>query len=86
MNFVSIIEKKKLNQALSKEEIEFFAKGASNNTIPDYQLTALLMAIRLNGMNSEETTNLTLAMANSGTVVNLDGVVDFPVDKHSTGG
>ncbi len=86
MNFASIIEKKKLNKALSKEEIEFFANGAANGTIPDYQLTALLMAIRLNGMNAEEITNLTLAMANSGTVVNLDGIVDFPVDKHSTGG
>lgn len=86
MNFVHIIEKKKLNQELTKEEIEFVVSGITKNEFPDYQITALLMAIRLNGMTDEEITNLTLAMAFSGDVVNLDGVIDFPVDKHSTGG
>ena len=86
MNIISIIEKKKLNKELSTEEIKFFADGAGQGTIPDYQLSALLMAIRLNGMSSRETTDLALAMAHSGDIVNLDGVVDFPVDKHSTGG
>lgn len=86
MNFASIIEKKKLNKELSTEEIQYFVNGAAKASIPDYQLSALLMAIRLNGMNSRETTDLALAMAHSGDVVNLDGVVDYPVDKHSTGG
>lgn len=86
MNFVSIIEKKKFGQELSTEEIEYFADAAAKGSVPDYQLSALLMAIRLNGMNPRETTDLTLAMANSGDVMNLDGVVEYPVDKHSTGG
>ena len=86
MNMVSIIEKKKLGQALSKEEIEFFVEGAANGSIPDYQLAALLMAIRLNGMNREETTQITLAMANSGDICDLSALEGIPVDKHSTGG
>lgn len=86
MNFTAIIEKKKFGQTLSKEEIHFFAEAAAKGLVPDYQLSALLMAIRLNGMTAEETTELTLAMANSGDVVNLDDVVKYPVDKHSTGG
>ena len=86
MNMVSIIEKKKLGQALSKEEIDFFVAGAADGSIPDYQLAALLMAIRLNGMNREETTQITLAMANSGDVCDLSSLNGIPVDKHSTGG
>ncbi len=86
MNFVSIIEKKKQKQELTTEEIICFANAAAQGTVPDYQLSALLMAIRLNGMSARETTDLTLAMVNSGDVINLDGVVDYPVDKHSTGG
>ena len=86
MNMVSIIEKKKLGQALSNEEIDFFVAGAADGSIPDYQLAALLMAIRLNGMNREETTRITLAMANSGDVCDLSSLNGIPVDKHSTGG
>lgn len=86
MNFVSIIEKKKQGLELSTEEIQYFADAAARSSVPDYQLSALLMAIRLNGMSARETTDLTLAMANSGDIVNLDGIVDYPVDKHSTGG
>lgn len=86
MNMVSIIEKKKLGQALSKEEIEFFVSGAADGSIPDYQLAALLMAIRLNGMNREETTQITLAMTASGDVCDLSSLNGIPVDKHSTGG
>ena len=86
MNMVSIIEKKKLGQALSKEEIEFFVAGAADGSIPDYQLAALLMAIRLNGMNREETTQITLAMTASGDVCDLSSLNGIPVDKHSTGG
>ena len=55
MNMVPIIEKKKLGHALSAEEIDFFVNGAATGSVPDYQLAALLMAIRLNGMNREET-------------------------------
>ena len=86
MNMVSIIEKKKLGQVLSKEEIEFFVAGAADGSIPDYQLAALLMAIRLNGMNREETTQITLAMTASGDVCDLSAIEGIPVDKHSTGG
>ena len=86
MNMVQIIEKKKLGGALTAEEIDFFVAGAANGSVPDYQLAALLMAIRLNGMNREETKLLTLAMTHSGDVVNLDAIPGIPVDKHSTGG
>ena len=86
MNMVEIIEKKKLGQALLKEEIEYFVNGAADGSIPDYQLAALLMAIRLNGMNRAETTQLTLAMTASGDVCDLSSLNGIPVDKHSTGG
>ena len=86
MNMVEIIEKKKLAQALTREEIEWFVRGAADGSIPDYQLAALLMGIRLNGMNREETVQLTLAMAHSGDLCDLSSIPGFPVDKHSTGG
>jgi len=86
MNMVSIIEKKKLAQQLTKEEIDFFVNGAADGSVPDYQLAALLMAIRLNGMTREETTLLTLAMTASGDVCDLSTLEGIPVDKHSTGG
>lgn len=86
MNMVSIIEKKKLGGVLSQEEIAFFVSGAADGSIPDYQLAALLMAIRLNGMNREETAQLTLAMTHSGDVCDLSSISGIPVDKHSTGG
>lgn len=86
MNMVEIIEKKKLGQQLAKEEIEYFVNGAADGSIPDYQLAALLMAIRLNGMCREETTQLTLAMTASGDVCDLSALDGIPVDKHSTGG
>ncbi|MBO5500883.1 MAG: thymidine phosphorylase, partial [Clostridia bacterium] len=86
MNMVEIIEKKKLGQPLTAEDIDFFVAGAATGSVPDYQLAALLMAIRLNGMNREETKLLTLSMTHSGDVVNLDAIPGIPVDKHSTGG
>ena len=86
MDIVSIIEKKKLKQPLSAEEIAFFADGAARATIPDYQLSALLMAIRLNDMNREETVALTQAMAASGDQADLSSIEGVPTDKHSTGG
>lgn len=86
MNIVEIIEKKKLKQALTKDEIDFFVRGSANGSIPDYQITAMLMAIRLNGMNREETAELTLSMAYSGDVIDLSALEGVPTDKHSTGG
>ena len=71
MQILDIITKKKLGQPLTREEITFFARGAADKTIPDYQLAALLMAIRLNGMTAQETTDLTLAMRDSGDVCDL---------------
>ena len=86
MTMLEIIEKKKLGKELTKEEIIFFAKAAAEKTVPDYQLSALLMAIRLNGMNYQETTDLTLAMRDSGDIADLSGIPGIKVDKHSTGG
>lgn len=85
MNIQDIIAKKRDKQELSKEEIGYFVTNYTNGTIPDYQAAALTMAIYINGMTEEETTNLTLAMAHSGDILDLSefGVV---VDKHSTGG
>ncbi len=86
MNMVEIITHKKLGHALTQEEIEYFVQGAAQHTVPDYQLSAMLMAIRLNGMNAEETTALTLAMRDSGDVADLSAIPGVKVDKHSTGG
>ena len=83
MRMYDIIEKKKNKLPLTKEEIEFFVNGYVSNEIPDYQISSLLMAIVLNGMDDLEVTNLTLAMANSGDKLNLNFNA---VDKHSTGG
>lgn len=86
MTMLEIIEKKKWGQALNEAEIRFFAEAAAAKSVPDYQLAAMLMAIRLNGMTDEETTLLTLAMRDSGDVVDLSSIPGIKVDKHSTGG
>ncbi len=86
MTMLEIIEKKKFGQELTKEEITFFARAAAEKSVPDYQLSALLMAIRLNGMTDRETTDLTLAMRDSGDIADLSAIPGIKVDKHSTGG
>ena len=86
MNILDIIEKKKTNQILEKEEIEFFIKGYTNGEIADYQAAALIMAICINGMTEQEILNLTIAMTNSGDKIDFSDVANNIVDKHSTGG
>jgi pyrimidine-nucleoside phosphorylase len=86
MRAVDVIIKKRDKQELSREEIEFFVQGFTRGEIPDYQVSAWAMAVLLNGMTERETADLTLAMANSGEIMDLSGVVDIAVDKHSTGG
>ena len=86
MNMVEIICKKRDKQKLSQEEIEYFITNYTNGTIPDYQASALCMAILLNGMDDEEISQMTMAMAESGETLNLSEHAEFSVDKHSTGG
>lgn len=86
MRMYEIIEKKRDGEALNHQEISFFINGYINGTIPDYQASALLMAIFLNGMNREETAVLTKLMAESGDRIDLSDIEGIKVDKHSTGG
>ncbi|MEG0274251.1 MAG: pyrimidine-nucleoside phosphorylase [Longicatena sp.] len=86
MRFVDIIEKKKQRQELTKEELHFFIDGYVKDEIPDYQVSALLMAIYFNGMNEKETAILTDEMLNSGDRIDLSSVQGLKCDKHSTGG
>ncbi len=81
-----IIDRKKNGEELTKSEIEYFVGGFTRGEIPDYQASALLMAIWFCGMNDRELADLTLSMAHSGDMINLDAVEGFTVDKHSTGG
>lgn len=86
MNIGSIIAKKRDKFELSKEEIDFFVKGYTLGEIPDYQMSALLMAIYINDLSMNEIINLTDAMKNSGDVIELSDDLGIKVDKHSTGG
>lgn len=86
MNILDVIEKKKNNQELSEDDINFFISGYVNNEIPDYQISSLLMAIRINDMTPNETSLLTKAIIESGDQIDLSSIEGFKVDKHSTGG
>ena len=86
MNMRDIIIAKRDKNSLTDEQIKFFVKGVTDGSIPDYQISALLMAIVLNGMDEREMTTLTLEMAASGSQMDLSYLEGVPVDKHSTGG
>lgn len=86
MRIFDIIANKRDGKSLTKAEISFFIDEYINGNVTDYQASALLMAIYINGMNSVETSNLTSAMANSGEIVDLSMIDGIKVDKHSTGG
>lgn len=86
MNILEIIAKKRDKHELNEQEIKFFIEGYTNGKITDYQAAALIMAIYINGMTKEETTNLSLAMSKSGDILDLSKFGYNVVDKHSTGG
>ena len=86
MNIQEIIAKKRDGLNLTREEISYFITEYTNGNITDYQASALIMAIYINGLNKEETTNLTLEMAHSGEILDLSEISKTVIDKHSTGG
>ena len=86
MRAVDVIIRKREKEELTGDEIKFFVEGFTRGEIPDYQVTAWAMATLLNGMTARETTDLTLAMAHSGEILDLSSIVDIAMDKHSTGG
>lgn len=86
MRMYDLILKKKHGDELTKEEIEYMISGYTKEEIPDYQMSAMMMAICFQGMNAEETKNLTMAMARSGDMLDLSAIEGVKVDKHSTGG
>lgn len=86
MRMYDLIEKKKYGKVLTKNEIEWIVDGFTKGEIPDYQMAAWLMAVYYKGMNNEEMTQLTMAMAHSGDMLDLSAIKGIKVDKHSTGG
>ena len=81
---LEIIDKKRLGLELTKEEISYFVEGYTKGIIPDYQMSALLMAICINGMSEEETINLTESFIKSGEVIDTSSIDGIVVDKHLT--
>lgn len=86
MRMVDVIDKKRNGNELTEEEIQFFIEGVTTENIPDYQITALLMAIYFQGMTTHERKNLTIKMLESGDRLDLSTIPGIKVDKHSTGG
>ena len=86
MRMVDLIAKKRDGETLTKEEIDFMIEGYTDGEIPDYQMSAMTMALYFQDMTTEERVNLTMAMVNSGETVDLSGIDGIKVDKHSTGG
>ena len=86
MRMYDLIEKKKLGMELTTDEIRFMIDGFTDGSIPDYQMSAMLMAICFTGMDEEETKNLTLSMAKSCDLMDLSAIHGKKIDKHSTGG
>lgn len=86
MHIIDIIEKKRDGKKLSREEIDFFVNGFVNESIPNYQASALLMAMFIRDLDIDETTDLTLSILNSGESMDLSGIKGVVADKHSTGG
>lgn len=86
MRMNELIQKKRDGEVLTKTEIDFIVSGYTNDFIPDYQMSAFLMAVFFKGMSEEETLNLTMAMANSGETMDLSSIDGIKADKHSTGG
>ncbi len=86
MNILELLTEKRHGGELTKEEISFFVKGVTDGSITDYQISAMLMAIAINGMTSRETVDLTMEMAASGDLLDLSAIPGVKCDKHSTGG
>ena len=86
MDFLDILLKKRNGQKLTKQQIEYFVKGVTEGTIPDYQISSFLMAVYFQSLDAEETAQLTLSMAKSGEMLELSSIEGFKTDKHSTGG
>ena len=86
MKMYDLLNNKKNKEKLTAEEIEFIVNGFTDDTIPDYQVSAFLMAVCINGMDHEETAALTVAMAHTGDILDLSAIHGLKVDKHSTGG
>ncbi|MDE7257846.1 MAG: thymidine phosphorylase, partial [Lachnospiraceae bacterium] len=86
MRMYDLIMKKRNGGALTTEEIEYMIKEYTADHIPDYQMSAMMMAVYFQGMSAQETVALTMAMAHSGDMMNLSAVEGVKVDKHSTGG
>ncbi len=86
MRITDIISKKRDSLELTKDELDYFVGEVVHNNVPDYQISAFLMATYLNGMTADEASNLTNAMVETGEVLDIEGVSKFSFDKHSTGG